>query len=45
MGIPVQWNAKGNSEFFPRFRSNCALNTAFVRLKACPRWRWPFEYG
>ncbi|EJK66152.1 hypothetical protein THAOC_12944 [Thalassiosira oceanica] len=44
MGIPVQWKAKGNSEFFPRFRSNCALNTAFVRLKACPRWRWPFEY-
>jgi hypothetical protein len=45
IGMPVQWNPNGKSALYPLRRLYPAANSAFVREKACPRWRRPFMYG
>ena len=43
--MPVQWKAKGKSDFLPSIRWYAAANSAFESEKAWPRWSLPFMYG
>ena len=45
MGMPVQWNANGNSVSSPFRRWYADANSSLERLKTCPRCSMPFMYG
>lgn len=42
MGIPVQWNPRGNNARFPNILSKPHANSILEMENACPRCKLPF---